>query len=228
MTISPNSFADNALASEDDVELVARRLEDIRARLAGRDVAIVAVTKTYGDRAISAALAAGVSGLGENYASELALKAERWPDAPWHFIGNLQSRQIAAVASAARVISGVSRLKEIERLAAVGFSGVIDVQVELAGMPQRHGAPAEEIPQLCRAAEEHGLQVRGLMTVADPADPESAFRATRALADSLGLPGCSMGMSDDFEIAVACGATEIRVGSLLFGRRNPRHAGDLT
>jgi len=228
MTTFPNSFADNDLASDEDVALVASRLDAIRQRLGTHAPAVLAVTKTYGDRAISAALAAGVAGVGENYATELVAKAERWPQAPWHFIGNLQSRQIGAVAFCARVISGVARLKELERLAACGYRGLIDLQVDFTGQPQRHGAPAADIPTLLEAARARGIEVRGLMTVADPADPERAFRATRDLADSLALRGCSMGMSDDFEIAAACGSTEIRVGSLLFGRRNPRHAGDLT
>jgi uncharacterized pyridoxal phosphate-containing UPF0001 family protein len=228
MTTSPNSFADNEVANEEDVALVAHHLDDIRRRLGTSTAAVLAVTKTYGDRAISAALSAGVSGLGENYATELAAKADRWPHAPWHFIGNLQSRQIAVVASSAQVISGVARLKEIDRLAVLGYRGLIDLQVDVTGQPQRHGAPVEDIPGLLEAAIERGLQVRGLMTVADPVDPERGFRATRLLADSLGLEGCSMGMSDDFEVAADCGSTEIRVGSLLFGRRNPRHAGDLT
>jgi uncharacterized pyridoxal phosphate-containing UPF0001 family protein len=223
MTTSLRSFADNNPADGADIELVAERLGAIRSRVervsSGREVTIVAVTKTYGYRAVSAALAAGADAVGENYASELVEKAHFDVEAPWHFIGSLQSRHIAGVASVATVISGVAREKEIDRLAAVNFDGLIDIQVDVTGFAQRHGAAVGEVENLVTRAHHAGLSVRGLMTVADPAEPHRAFRVTRALADDLGLSGCSMGMSGDFELAVEYGATEVRIGSALFGHR---------
>jgi len=102
----------------------------------------------------------------------------------------------------------------------------IDVQVDLTGAPGRNGAPLADVASLVARAREEGLDVRGLMTVASP-DPRTArdqFARVEKLATDLGLRARSMGMSDDLELAVAHGSTEVRVGRALFGPRTARTA----
>jgi uncharacterized pyridoxal phosphate-containing UPF0001 family protein len=182
------------------------------------------MTKGYGDEVIVEALRAGITHVGENYLAELDGKRARCADhsLQWHYVGALQSNKIARIAAVADVVGGVSRLKEIERLAAVAPQAVIDVQVDTTGMEQRNGAAPNTVGELVAAARSLGLRVRGLMTVA-PADPEGAreaFMTVRALADQMGVSERSMGMSEDFALALACGTTELRLGRLLFGSRS--------
>jgi uncharacterized pyridoxal phosphate-containing UPF0001 family protein len=209
-------------------DALADNLGEVRQRIAdvGRDpstVRIVAVTKTFGSAAVDAAFAAGLRAAGENYLVELEEK-RRHSDQPLscHYLGALQTNKIARIGVVADVISGVSRTKELDKLASVGFAGALDVQVDTTGLAQRNGAPASEIPDLVRYARDVGLRVRGLMTVAPP-DPEGArqaFALVRELCDELDVAERSMGMSDDFALAAQMGSTEVRLGRLLFG---PRH-----
>ncbi len=223
MTTFPASFA-----SPDDVQRVAANLAEVHRRIgaAGGDaasIALVAVTKTFGPAMVRAAAAVGLTSMGENYVEELEDKRRSTSELAvrWHYLGTLQSNKIARVVAVADVISGVSREKEILKIAAVREGACIDVQVDLTRETQRNGCGASEVPHLVHVAREAGLDVRGLMTVASP-DPSAAavqFARVNDLAGELGLRGRSMGMSDDLEIAVAHGSTEIRVGRALFGSR---------
>jgi pyridoxal phosphate enzyme (YggS family) len=223
MTTSPVSFAD-----PDDVQRVAANLAEVRRRIGATGVdpstvAVVAVTKTFDVATVRAARAAGLGTMGENYVEELEDKRRALddPGVVWHYLGALQSNKIARVARVADVVSGVSREKEVRRLAALRPGLTIDIQVDLTRAPQRHGAPEEEVAALVGLARSEGLDVRGLMTVASPeaSRAESQFRRVDELRRQLDLRGCSMGMSDDLELAVAHGSTEIRVGRALFGPR---------
>ena len=222
-TTSPASCA-----KAEDVERIAANLAEVRRRIvaAGGDLArvrIVAVTKTFAPEVVRAAAAAGLSDVGENYVDELESKRAELADLAlrWHYLGALQSNKIARVALAADVVSGVSRAKEITKLAATRAGAVIDVQVDATGQAGRNGAAPSDVPALVAMARAQGLRLRGLMTVASP-EPERAreqFALVASLAKELGVEELSMGMSDDFELAVAQGSTEIRVGRLLFGPR---------
>jgi uncharacterized pyridoxal phosphate-containing UPF0001 family protein len=223
MTTSPASFV-----NPDDVQRVAANLADVRRRITsvGGDLAavgIVAVTKTFDATLVRVAAAVGLASVGENYVDELEHKRALVNDLAlrWHFLGALQTNKIARVLSVADIVSGVSREKEIRKIASLRAGTTIDVQVDLTGAPQRNGAPAHEVASLVALAREEGLDVRGLMTVASPdAKLASAqFAAVNEMAGELGLRGRSMGMSDDLELAVAQGSTEIRVGRALFGPR---------
>jgi uncharacterized pyridoxal phosphate-containing UPF0001 family protein len=223
MTTFPASFANS-----DDVQRVAANLAEVRRRIAsaGGDtssVAIVAVTKTFDVAMVRVAAAVGLAAVGENYVDELERKRFLAEDLEvrWHFLGALQTNKIARVLAVADIVSGVSREKEIRRIAVLRAGMTIDVQVDLTGAQQRNGASPHEVASLVALARQQGLDVRGLMTVASP-DPVSAraqFAAVNGLATELGLRGRSMGMSDDLELAVASGSTEIRVGRALFGPR---------
>jgi pyridoxal phosphate enzyme (YggS family) len=223
MTTSPVSSASPELTAR-----VAANVTVLRERIArtGRDPAsirLVAVTKTFGVEAVDAALANGLHDLGENYVDELETKAAQRPDEPltWHFIGTLQSNKIARICASAQVIATISRAKELERIVRGALHPALLIQVDYTGGATRNGASADEVPALVERARDLELDVRGLMTVAapDPALARSAFTNLATLREDLGLVECSMGMSDDLEIACELGTTELRIGRALFGER---------
>ena len=118
---------------------------------------------------------------------------------------------------------GVARLAEGEAIARRAAGARVLVEVEATGVPGRNGCQPDDVPDLVAGLGRLGLDVRGLMTVAPQGDGAKAvFAGVRRLADRLGLPERSMGMSDDFELAVAEGSTMIRLGRALFGERPAR------
>jgi pyridoxal phosphate enzyme (YggS family) len=233
MTTSSTSVAMTTFpASSAEAELdarVAHNLTRLRARIAttGRDPAtirIVAVTKTFGVDAVRAAVASGLHHVGENYVDELETKdvQSRGLDVTWHYVGALQSNKIARVCAHAQVVSTVSRTKELEKIAARVERPQLYVQVDYVGGATRNGAEAREVPALVRRARDLDLDIRGLMTVAapEPALARSAFAKLSELRVDQGLDECSMGMTDDLEIACEFGTTEVRIGRALFGERD--------
>jgi len=222
MTTSPASFASETL-----VERVRANLARVKERIAstGRDpgsVRIVGVTKTFGGEYVHAASLVGLAAVGENYVDELCAKRAESADAlSWHFLGALQTNKIHRVLTCADVVCGVSRLKELEKIAQYDLVRRLYVQVDFTGAARRNGAPPEEVAQLVARGRELGLRVDGIMTVApdDPAGARRAFQSTVDLADDLGLDERSMGMSDDLEIACELGSTEVRIGRAIFGTR---------
>ncbi len=220
---------------------IAQRLETVRARLGaacdsgGRDpdqVHLIAVSKTKPASAIREAYAAGQRDFGENYAQELRDKAAELADLPgirWHFIGHLQRNKVkyATNAKAFRV-HAVDSVKLAEEIARRGPGTGVLVEVNVAGEASKSGVPYEQALALC--AELHALadvDLRGLMCI-PPADDQpdhwfARMAQLQAVGQARGLPldELSMGMSGDFEQAVARGATWVRVGTAIFGSRNP-------
>jgi PLP dependent protein len=210
-------------------EIVAERLAQVRARIdrAGAvpgSVRIVAVTKGFGPAAVAAAVGAGVEDIGENYANELLAKAEvAPPTARWHFLGQLQRNKLSRLAPHVHLWHGLDNEAEALALARRRPEAAVLVQVKVNGGERRAGAPPDQVPALVDHASAAGLQVKGLMTVgpryAAGDHARSCFREVARLARSLGLSELSMGMSGDFELAVAEGATIVRLGRALFGDR---------
>jgi uncharacterized pyridoxal phosphate-containing UPF0001 family protein len=228
MTTSPASSASPELVAR-----VARNLSALHARITatGRDLAtirVVAVTKTFGVDAVRAAAANGLVDVGENYVDELETKyaQSRDLDLSWYFLGALQTNKIARAAACATVLCTVSRVKELERIAAGTHRPALYVQVDYTGGATRNGALASDVPTLVQRARDLALDVRGLMTVAAPERSEArkAFAALAALREDQGLAECSMGMSDDLEEACEMGTSELRIGRALFGERVARAA----
>ena len=208
---------------------VRERLAAVRARVAraggGRPVDIVAVTKGFGPDAVEAAIDAGVTAIGENYAQELLAKATAGAgglQTRWHFIGSVQRNKVAMLAPHVALWQTVDRLSLAESIADHAPGAAVLVQVNLAAMPHRGGCAWTEAPDLVAAARSAGLDVRGVMGVG-PGGPPGASRAGFAaladLARALGLTTVSMGMTGDLEVAVAEGSTMVRVGTALFGPR---------
>jgi pyridoxal phosphate enzyme (YggS family) len=218
-----------------DPRVVAEHVAAVRERIAragGRDVALVAVTKTFGSDAVDAAVAAGCDGIGENYAQELLAKwplVRSVPTPPLHFIGRLQSNKVRQLAPIVTVWETVDRASLVDEIARRAPGAAVLVQVNVTGEPDKGGCPPEQLDALVQRAVDAGLALRGLMCVGptdeDPIRTRAAFARTRALCDALALPVCSMGMTDDLEIAVAEGSTQVRVGTALFGHRAPRATG---
>jgi len=208
---------------------VARVRERIAeaARRAGRnpdDIVLVGASKTMAAERCAAAVAAGCVHLGENHAQELLAKA---PDlhargcAPtWHFIGQLQRNKVRQLAPWVAVWESVDRFELADEIANRAPGASVLVEVNIAGEVQKGGCAVADVGALTAHAHELGLDVRGLMAVPPLGpDPRPYFERLRSLADDLGLAECSMGMTDDFEIAVEAGATSVRVGRAIFGAR---------
>jgi PLP dependent protein len=219
-------------------------LAAVRARIAaaasaaGRNadsVTLLAVSKGQPAELIRAAAAAGQTDIGESYLDEALGKMDALGDLPltWHFIGRLQANKTRHVAERFAWVHGLDRLKIAERLAAQRpFHAPalnVCIQVNLAGEESKGGVPTPEVPALAAAvAALPRLVLRGLMCIppeeSDPRRQREWFARLRALGDSLSggglrLDTLSMGMSGDFEAAIAEGATLIRVGTAIFGPR---------
>ncbi len=212
--------------------IVAERVERLRERLVelapDRDVRVVAVTKGFDVGAPRAALAAGVTMLGENYAQELiakndALDVDERARVEWHFLGRLQRNKVRVLAPIVAVWQSVDRTELIDEIARRAPGARVMTQANLAGERQRGGGPLAEVPALVERARALGLAVVGLMGVGAAGDPRLSAEGFMALvdqADDLGLVERSIGMSDDLEAAVGAGSTMVRVGTGLFGPRN--------
>lgn len=218
-------------------DAIAAALAAVRTRIAaaaaqaGREpasVTLVAVAKTFGAEAVEAALRAGQRVFGENRVQEAqakypALKA-RFPDLELHLIGPLQTNKARDAVMLFDVIETVDRAKLARELAkaiaATGQRPRLYVQVNIGEEPQKAGIAPAELAALLDECKALGLAIDGLMCIPPVESPPAPFFARLAdLARAHGLAGVSMGMSGDYAEAVAHGATHVRVGSAIFGRR---------
>jgi pyridoxal phosphate enzyme (YggS family) len=210
---------------------VAARVDAVRGRIAaaaaraGRDpgaVTLVAATKLVAPDRIAAALRAGVGDVGENRAQELLAKAPALAALTprWHFLGPLQRNKVKALAAWVTCWQSVDRLALGETLARHAPGARVLVEVNLADEPQKTGCAPRDTTPLVDALRGLGLAVVGLMAVPPHGeDPRPWFARLRALAAAAAVPELSMGMTDDYEVAVEEGATLVRVGRALFGER---------
>lgn len=235
--------------AEERAATIAANLSAVRQRIAaaatrvGRAVeavTLVAVSKTYPIEDVVSAYAAGQRDFGENRVEELwpkvhAAQALGLHDLRWHLIGTLQSRKTPEAVGPFALIHAVDRLKIAARLSrdalAAGCTMPILLEVNISGEASKHGfRPDEVLASAHELREMGGVQVKGLMTMAPyEAEPEATrpvFRELAALRDQLAAKApelewseLSMGMTNDFEIAVEEGATLVRVGSAIFGAR---------
>ncbi len=228
---------------------IADRLASVRRRIAAAaeranrspaDILLVAVSKTFPAGDVRAAASAGHREFGENRVQEGLDKVDALKSLAlnWHLIGYLQSNKARKAAAAFAWIHSIDRLELLKKLDAcaleLGIRPRILLQVDLAHEATKHGADEAGVADLASAAlEARGVDLRGLMIVPPfPAVPEDSrpwFRRLRELREALvasGLPAerlreLSMGMSHDFEIAIEEGATMVRIGTSIFGRRAP-------
>lgn len=206
------------------------------AARAGRDpamVRILGVSKRQPDDRIRAAVAAGITELGENYLQEALQKIPRFgDDLSWHFIGRMQSNKTRPIAEHFHWAQTVDSARIAERLSQQRPFHAPELQVCIQVAPaggDRGGVPPADIPALAEiVAGLPRLALRGLMVMPlpgrPPAELRAEFSAARALLDQLNDAGyqldtLSMGMSDDLDMAVECGSTLLRIGTALFGTR---------
>ncbi len=225
--------------------MIAERLAEVRAEIAracadaGRDpstVTLVGVTKLHPASACAEAVAAGLHDLGENYAQELRDKARAVPAARWHFIGALQRNKVKYVVGVAELVHTVDSASLAEEMARRASTlGIVQrclVQVNVGDEAQKAGCARDDVPALVDAVRAlPSLALDGFMCIPPAGDPEATrphFRALREVAAAerartgLALPSLSMGMSADFAVAIAEGATLVRVGTAIFGERAER------
>jgi pyridoxal phosphate enzyme (YggS family) len=226
-----------------DFGALPERLAHVRAEIARRQataartepVTIVAVTKGFGLNAVEAALAAGLTDVGENRVQEALEKLDTPAGrrATWHLVGHLQRNKAKHVAGRFALVHSVDSgplADELDRRAAAhGAKQRVLLQVNVAGEAQKSGCAPAEAPALAhRLAGAPHLALEGLMTIAPFSDDQDVqrrtFRGLRVLRDALQeeglwLPTLSMGMSADYGVAVEEGATVIRLGTVLFGLR---------
>lgn len=215
---------------------VQDRLREVQERIAGacarsrRDVSsvtLIAVTKVFPASVIREAYDAGLREFGENYVQEFESKAPEVRDlngARFHLIGHLQSNKARKAAELFSVVQTVDSPKLARRLDEIGRTLDVMLEVKLSGEEAKAGADPAELPALIDAVRAtKNLRLLGLMTMppwSDDAEPSRPyFRRLRELAAQFELPNLSMGMSHDFEVAIEEGATYIRVGTALFGKR---------
>ena len=196
------------------------------------EVTLIAVTKTYPASDVAILLELGVGDIGENRDQEAAPKAASIPQARWHFIGQLQRNKAKSVVTYAHMVHSVDSVPVARTLAAQAASRrqvPLDVliQVSLDDVPGRGGVPFAELPAVAEAvAESASLRLKGLMAVAPLGDdPRVAFDrlhrySTMFQADYPDATVLSAGMSEDLAAAIACGATHVRIGSALLGKRS--------
>jgi PLP dependent protein len=214
------------------------------ARAAGRapdEVRLLAVSKTFSADHVRAAYAAGQRDFGENKVQEGLQKRDETAELEirWHLIGHLQSNKVKKAApafAAIHAIDSVDLLRRVDQAAGEqGAAPEIYIQVDLAGETTKFGAPEADVPGIARAAVEcRAARLKGLMLLPpwfdDPEQARPYFRRLRDLRDRLVVDGIdrshlrelSMGMSHDFEVAIQEGATLVRVGTAIFGKRTVR------
>jgi len=225
---------------------VSREIEEVReiiaetASRAGRDpsdVKLMAVTKSVDDERIMEAIEAGVDMIGENYVQEAKRKIEKMGrKVPWHMIGHLQTNKAKYAVRLFDLVHSVNRIGLAQELARrssqAGLVSRVLIEVNLSGEPTKSGAPPDQALSLIRECSRiPGLSIQGLMTMApwsdNPEDARPIFRGLRQLRDrisgekieGISMKELSMGMSDDFQVAIEEGATIVRIGRRLFGER---------
>lgn len=216
------------------IQEVRRRIRDAAKRSGRAGAQLVAVSKTVPAAVLEEALGLGVSAFGENRLQEALPKIQRIPAAEWHFIGRLQTNKVKDVVGRFSLIQSLDRWKLAEALHHQCRSSNTDarvlVQVNIGGELQKGGVSPPELHEFLRELTAlPRIRVEGLMAVPpytdDPEEVRPYFREMCRLFNGVHLPGIqmnilSMGMSNDFEVAVEEGATLVRVGSAIFGERN--------
>ena len=209
-------------------ERIARACQ--RAGRSPREVTLIAVTKTVEPAEIEAAFKLGITNFGESRVQEASVKIEQLdglePAPTWHMVGHLQTNKVRAAVEIFDIVHSVDSVRLAEMLSRQTQKPLpVLLEVNVAGESGKYGFPIAEVAPvleaICRLPR---LEIKGLMTVAPlAADAEQVrpvFRKLRSLRDSFGLEHLSMGMTDDFEVAIEEGATMVRIGRAIFGGRS--------
>jgi hypothetical protein len=218
---SPNSLAGRIAAMREKIDAVARD--------AGREpssIALVGVTKKQSREAVLTAIGAGLCDIAESYVQEARAKLAGLPRVRKHFIGHVQTNKAKAIVELFDVVQSVDRLEAGQALARAAktldkkISALIQVNVSPA---ERFGVAPEDAPELAEALRREGLDVEGVMAMGplttDRAALGAAFRRAAQAFERVGGTTLSLGMSGDWEEAIRCGSTMLRIGTAIFGAR---------
>jgi hypothetical protein len=208
---------------------IADNLQAVRTRLArAPGVTLLAVSKGHGVDRIKEALAAGQKAFGENYVQEAVQKMDALPPLEWHLIGPLQSNKTRIAAERFDWVQTVASEKIARRLSEQRPAHLaplnVLIQVNVSAEATKSGVAVDEVSGLARAVSRMPrLRLRGLMAMPEPGADRSRFHAAKVVFDELkgefGFDTLSMGMSDDLGLAIAEGATMVRIGTAIFGQR---------
>jgi pyridoxal phosphate enzyme (YggS family) len=208
---------------------IAENLQAVRARIGQRSgVTLLAVSKTQPLERIKEAIAAGQKAFGENYVQEAVQKMQSLPALEWHLIGPLQSNKTRTAAERFDWVQTIASEKIARRLSEQRPAHLpplnVLIQANVSAEPTKSGVAPDEVAALCAKLKElPRLRLRGLMAIPEPGADRWRFHAAKVLFEQLkgefGFDTLSMGMSDDLELAIAEGATMVRVGTAIFGQR---------
>ena len=216
---------------------IAANAKDVEARIAaactraGRspnEVTLIAVTKTFPAEAVTAAIAAGIANVGENRVQEARDKQPLVAgNVRWHLIGHLQSNKAKDAVRLFDMIQSVDSIELAEKLAraadAAGKQQEILLQVNIGREPQKSGIDPDDVARAVKQLPAYpSLRLRGLMAIPPVGEADETrrfFRELRTMRDAEGMEQLSMGMSEDYEVAIEEGSTMVRVGRAIFGSR---------
>jgi pyridoxal phosphate enzyme (YggS family) len=208
---------------------IAENLQAVRARIGGaHGVTLLAVSKGHGVELIKQAVAAGQKAFGENYVQEAVQKMEVLAGLEWHLIGPLQSNKTRIAAERFDWVQTIASEKIARRLSEQRPAQLpplnVLIQVNVSGELTKSGVAPDEVASLCRKLKDlPRLRLRGLMAMPESGADRSRFHAAKVvfeeLKDEFGFDTLSMGMSDDMDLAIAEGASMVRVGTAIFGQR---------
>jgi len=217
---------------------IERNVQELQQRIAGAcervgrsadEVTLVAVTKTIEVPAIEAAFAAGIRNFGENRVQEAKPKIEQLeglrPQLTWHMVGHLQTNKAKTAVDIFDIIHSVDSVRLAETLSQRSQKKLpVLIEVNVSAEATKSGFPLPEVDEAVRQIGRlPNIEIEGLMTIApwgsDAEEVRPVFRQLRQLRDALGLRHLSMGMTDDFEVAIEEGATLVRIGRAIFGER---------
>lgn len=208
-----------------EVSIIQQNCATVLAQISP-NIRLVAASKTRSIAEVYAAFQAGITNFGENYVQEGVEKAHALPEATWHFIGKLQTNKVNQAIGVFQVFHTIESLKLLNKLnnaaARKDLTPEVFIQVNIAGEAQKAGCTIADLPNLINAARTApNLKLVGLMTM-PPAnvDPSPYFAELQKLAKAHNLKRLSIGMSGDWKEALKHGATDIRLGSTLFGARS--------
>ncbi len=224
----------------ENLKMVNKEIENA-AKACKREVQgikLIAVTKTYDAEKINTAIEAGVTDIGENRVQEVLEKYDAVKPVRWHLIGHLQRNKVKYIIDKVELIHSVDSFelaKEIDRQAKkIGKTQKILLEVNVSGEESKFGIKASDCASLCKqiAEELENVSIQGLMTVAPFTDDEnlleSVFKGLKTLAKEISdmdiknvrMDELSMGMTNDYPLAISCGATMVRIGTGIFGKRD--------
>jgi len=202
----------------------AHELAEVVKTKSGGNAILLPVAKGFGVREVEAVLEVGLTKVGESYAQELLEKAKNITDnrIDWHMIGKIQRNKVKKLSETVDLWHSVDRKELIAEISKYKKNSKILIQVDMNDRYQQGGCSPENVPGLIEFASDKGVNVEGLMTIGVDQDVETTrniFAELAKLSKKMGLKEISMGMSNDFEIAIDYGATILRVGRSIFGER---------